>query len=553
MEQINLSTHGKEIQKAYEQVVRGDGVSSGSWVIYGPDSTKAYKVSETGIEFEDFLSSFDESQIQFGLARVNPPGSDVFKNLLVGWCPDSAPLKSRSSFAQNFAEISRLLKGYHVQITARDSDDLDKSELLSRLSAAAGARYSIQSAKVNVSSKASHSPSKPFQPNLATSVPRPVINKPITPKPTPSHAISPKPISPTPGSIPVSKQDEDEWNEPEIQERDLIKDPLKPNASSWKPIGKVNLQEVIKEEKSRPDPRAEIEALKQREKLKKEQEIENYLKSNSASLRSKPSLPSSGVTNNKDKVVGGISKNFGADNGKTPAQLWAEKRQQQQPTSSGSSPQPITTELEEEEEQHNQENDEEEEPNVSDLRGKFDNSSLEQTKLSSSPGFKSAFPAKTTFKPEINESDPEVENEDHEDIELPVEPEQEQEKEQEQEAPVLPTKNEVPPPPPTRNEVPPPPPTRQTAIPSQQSNSPDHQYEEEEEDTAASDSAEEQVEELHVAIAEYDHEASEDNELTFTEGDRITNIQFIDENWWIGELESGERGLFPSNHVSLVE
>nr|2K3B_A Chain A, Actin-binding protein [unidentified] len=54
------------------------------------------------------------------------------------------------------------------------------------------------------------------------------------------------------------------------------------------------------------------------------------------------------------------------------------------------------------------------------------------------------------------------------------------------------------------------------------------------------------------ATAEYDYDAAEDNELTFVENDKIINIEFVDDDWWLGELEKdGSKGLFPSNYVSL--
>lgn len=74
---------------------------------------------------DEFVENFTDGQVQFGLVRVTVPGSDVSKNILVGWCPDNAPTKLRMSFANNFAEISKIFSGYHIQITARDQDDLD--------------------------------------------------------------------------------------------------------------------------------------------------------------------------------------------------------------------------------------------------------------------------------------------------------------------------------------------------------------------------------------------------------------------------------------------
>jgi hypothetical protein len=55
------------------------------------------------------------------------------------------------------------------------------------------------------------------------------------------------------------------------------------------------------------------------------------------------------------------------------------------------------------------------------------------------------------------------------------------------------------------------------------------------------------------AIAQYDYTKDEENELELTEGERIINIEMVDDDWWIGENSKGEKGLFPSNYVELVE
>lgn len=49
------------------------------------------------------------------------------------------------------------------------------------------------------------------------------------------------------------------------------------------------------------------------------------------------------------------------------------------------------------------------------------------------------------------------------------------------------------------------------------------------------------------AIALYDYEAAEDNELTFAEGDKIVDVEFASDEWWQGTNErTGEQGLFPA-------
>jgi len=55
------------------------------------------------------------------------------------------------------------------------------------------------------------------------------------------------------------------------------------------------------------------------------------------------------------------------------------------------------------------------------------------------------------------------------------------------------------------------------------------------------------------ALIQYDYEKAEDNELELREGEYVTNIEMVDDDWWMGQNSRGERGLFPSNYVELVE
>ena len=55
------------------------------------------------------------------------------------------------------------------------------------------------------------------------------------------------------------------------------------------------------------------------------------------------------------------------------------------------------------------------------------------------------------------------------------------------------------------------------------------------------------------ALVQYDYEKAEDNELELKEGEYVTNIEMVDEDWWMGQNPRGETGLFPSNYVELVE
>lgn len=54
------------------------------------------------------------------------------------------------------------------------------------------------------------------------------------------------------------------------------------------------------------------------------------------------------------------------------------------------------------------------------------------------------------------------------------------------------------------------------------------------------------------ALVQYDYEKAEDNELELKEGEYVTNIEQVDEDWWMGQNPRGESGLFPSNYVEIV-
>lgn len=56
-----------------------------------------------------------------------------------------------------------------------------------------------------------------------------------------------------------------------------------------------------------------------------------------------------------------------------------------------------------------------------------------------------------------------------------------------------------------------------------------------------------------VAIVQYDYEKAEDNEVELREGEKVTDIDMVDEDWWMGTNSQGERGLFPANYVELAE
>lgn len=58
------------------------------------------------------------------------------------------------------------------------------------------------------------------------------------------------------------------------------------------------------------------------------------------------------------------------------------------------------------------------------------------------------------------------------------------------------------------------------------------------------------VQEQHTAkaIALYDYSASEENEISFSDGDIIKDIEFVSDEWWQGKAPDGTIGLFPGKN-----
>lgn len=55
------------------------------------------------------------------------------------------------------------------------------------------------------------------------------------------------------------------------------------------------------------------------------------------------------------------------------------------------------------------------------------------------------------------------------------------------------------------------------------------------------------------AEALFDYEATEEGEISFNPGEIITNISKDYDGWWIGIGPKGDKGMFPSNYVKIID
>lgn len=559
MEKLDLSTYAKDIKHHYDAVVSGDN----TYAIFTTLKDSSLKPTALGNgDIQEFVSEFEEGSVQFGIIGVNPFGSDVKKLLLLGWCPDSAPIKSKVSYAQNLSAVGKILH-YHVEVTARDSDDLDVDDLLKTVSNASGARYSIQSLTPQKSTSSSFKPKpKPASPSVSSSD----FSKP-KPATTPS-VIKPKP------SLPPKKvlsETTDGWgDEGEIKERDFSKEPLENLPSAYKPT-KVDINALRNGTETKPEPETKTISINPSGGLTSlpkpkpshsvlsrfnQEVVKPEFGSKAPSFDNSPAKDSS-------KLVGGLSRNFGAENGKTPAQLWAEKKGQYKEVPHDDKP--VNADDIEKDVDH-------EDINLSSAKAKFEKLHLEAEKEEEEEETEkpvkssiSSFPPPPARDEPIKSFPPPPAREEQKDeavksspvSSFPPPPKRDvfskfEEKEpeskdddgwgdddEEEESGKPQTKSF---PPAASNDTP-------AALPPRPVPAAPVQEEEPEPKQSVASSAAGGKQ----AIAEYDYEKDEDNEIGFTEGEKIVDIEFVDEDWWQGTNSKGETGLFPASYVSLVE
>ncbi|PGH13151.1 hypothetical protein AJ79_03858 [Helicocarpus griseus UAMH5409] len=247
MATLNLSTNGPTISRSYKAVVDASAPSGpaaasptyGQWAIFavstplvnafqqgGAQKESVLKVQSSGEgELEDLIEDFSEGKIQFAYVKVKDPNTGLPKNVLIGWCGEGVPERTKGYFTSHLAAVSKFLHGYHVQITARSDRDLTPEGIIQKVADSSGSKYSAGETPPPVSS-----------------APKPAVasKSVFTPARTGGGF---KPLSgtrPTPAPAP-QKVDDDGWGEdaPPVTRTQLEK--VKP---AYQPT-KVNMQEIM--------------------------------------------------------------------------------------------------------------------------------------------------------------------------------------------------------------------------------------------------------------------------------------------------------------------
>ncbi|KAJ5549729.1 Dynamin [Penicillium sp. DV-2018c] len=695
MASLNLSSNGPSISKSYQTVVNAplktgnDGSPTyGQWAVFSvstplvsafqQDGSKesVLKVQSTGEgELADLIEEFSEGRVQFAFVKVTDPNTRLPKNVLVGWCGEGVPERTKGYFTSHLATVSKFLHGYHVQVTARADGDLTPEGIIQRVADSSGSKYSAGEA------------------TAPAPCPRPAVaSKPAFTPTRSGGIISSSAPRVQPASSRVSHVDDDGWGadappvtrtqlekvQPAYQPTRVNLQELKANPTAsrqspaavsddsrdlvkggYQPVGKVDIAAIRKQaaesgqlKDERPEivkgsyePVGKVDIAAIRARAQKPERTDDHVSSPAAAQppttlpeRPAPSSAAERLTNlPKPKVankfgstpsfpgtkpplpiglgpkptssaqIGAASRTFADEGGKTPAQIWAERKARERgetppsggvveptptpapaPTAIQSQPSgqgewkssyagkswaPVQTAQERsllpeqsaDAKAHDHEEDKPE-SHVSDIRDRFSQGGLappappvpQASRPVPVPGLSSG----------TAESEPEHDAQQ-----------------------VLPT-----PPPQPRSPTPPTPPVResspiQIAMPvghsvaaehvsdardEQQSPPPampmqslqeavpdEKDLEDDSHDlgrAAAEASAHEQQQqqpEQHQAgpraQVQYDYEKAEDNEIELREGEYVTDIEMVDQDWWVGVNTLGERGLFPANYVEIVE
>ncbi|KAH7136581.1 hypothetical protein EDB81DRAFT_870644 [Dactylonectria macrodidyma] len=716
MASLNLSINGPSIKSSYNGVVNGPAPSSSSpthaqWALFSVQAPllnafqdsgakeSILKVQGTGDgELADLVEDFSEGRMQFAYAKVKDPNSGLPKNILIAWCGGGVPERTKGYFTSHLAAVSKVLHGYHVQVTARSDSDLEVDSIMQKVADASGAKYSAGSSE-----------------GPRAAAPPPVKSKPVF-TPTTSSRVNPLVAARSrrdenvdadgwgADAPPVTRNQiekvESAYKPTKVNLAELTQEPSRTAASSshsfkndtprdvigggYQPVGKVDIAAIRAQAKRTDDDRptivkgayepvgkvdiAAIRAKAQKPAADLAEEEPRPLADRKA-VFSQPapserltSLPKPKVANKFGAAasfsgtkaptpgalglgspatpaappVGAASRTFADQGGKTPAQIWAEKKAKQGGGVASSVPAPSAAPVTAQKSggewksgytgkswatvqtpgyghgatgdvsQHNTGEPEpaaEETPSspsggVSAMRDRF----KDTTPIGSAPpppvprpvdddepapppvpggsrptgGF--ALPGLPSRPAAVDQDNEPEEHDAYEPVReqspvriaVPVS--------RGPEPPVATLPEQRPPPPLTPNQIDVP---KEQELPDQKESShaaraagaavagvavgagavavahqvlEESEPEPEPEPVAQQAQAPAQAQEGgYRAVIQYDYEKAEGNEIDLVEGEYVTNIEMVDEDWWMGTNSQGESGLFPSNYVEVVE
>ncbi|CAB0031118.1 unnamed protein product [Trichogramma brassicae] len=138
---INLTKNKDALTAAWQSVV--DDKSPINWAVYGYEGqTNTLKVVSTGKGgLEEMIDELNEGLIMYAFCRVIDKKTTLHKCVLINWQGEGAPIVKKGTCANHIRDIEKLLKGAHITISARSEEDVEVELIMEKLSRATGSSY----------------------------------------------------------------------------------------------------------------------------------------------------------------------------------------------------------------------------------------------------------------------------------------------------------------------------------------------------------------------------------------------------------------------------
>jgi len=133
-------TSDPKLKEAFDDIKSSN--SNTNWILfsYAPKSdTKIVFVSKGTDGLKGFTDNLSDGKIFFGLLSFSINKTKKFT--YVCWCGEGVTGMKKGLFNNHSNDLARFFKGFHVQINARNEDDLNEKKILEKLTKATGASY----------------------------------------------------------------------------------------------------------------------------------------------------------------------------------------------------------------------------------------------------------------------------------------------------------------------------------------------------------------------------------------------------------------------------
>ncbi|ELT87073.1 hypothetical protein CAPTEDRAFT_173451 [Capitella teleta] len=541
MAKVDLNRNRESILLAHKEVF--DTNNPINWALFSYEGqTNVLKlVSKGDGGFEEFMDDLNSGKIMYGYLCVLDPNTNLPKYVFVNWQGEGVPEMKKGSCANHVRDVAALLRGAHVTINARSEEDLDEDDVMDKVSKASGSNYSVHKEKA-----------------VAVPEPSPVLQGSVYKRIRPQAEIQ------------AEKRDAF-WEKTELEERQRISIDRQRSVEDRKKAEKElkerearDAQERERKESERLKHIRQVKDAENKANITKQDDGASWEKQQEEAMRDEQERQRASERMRQERAKEAQSLVAGRKN--DPRSMFKDKPQSQfddQPAPSsaprGGPPPPRKL-------RHDFLNRDDSSGAARKAPIQLPTEDPGNAAVLERPGAES-----TIQQDQYEEPAPRRDEEEYKAPTKPnrfagsisvmpkkkaAEPEPEPEPRHEPTSPASPQATGEPPA--TRNLL-------SETLPKRQQDS-----DEEEDDEAWEEPTQEDFTPAPVAPAPvspapvasealgqcaralYDYQAAEDNEITFDPDDLITNIEQIDDGWWVGVSPDGARGMFPSNYVELI-